>query len=124
MFHTTEDGSVGREEGVLESLLVVAGLEGVLLQENVVHVLASELCDFISTVAVENAKEGEASTMLLVLLAIGLQKGQDGTVGILHADAPALHGRHAIEHAVIFAFGRLLKGYIIVSGAGFARTAR
>lgn len=40
--HTVEDGTVGCEESVLKALCVVASLEGILLKDDVVDVLAGE----------------------------------------------------------------------------------
>lgn len=40
--HTVENSAIGREETVLQTLSIVTRLEGVLLEDNVVNVLAGK----------------------------------------------------------------------------------
>jgi hypothetical protein len=55
--HTTQYRPISGEKAVFERLFVVAGLEGILFDENIGYVLASELSDLVSAMAIEDAKE-------------------------------------------------------------------
>lgn len=90
--HTAQNGAVSSEEAVLEGLFYVALLEGLLFCYDFVQVLARVDGDLVAAVTVVYAKEGQSLVGLGGLTAVnsGLQI-EDARVGILHADAPALH---------------------------------
>lgn len=113
---TVENGAIGGEEAILETLSVVAGLEGVLLEDDVGNFVAGEEGNLVAAMAVEDAKEGElvlgrvgGSTIGgSVDFGAGADEVEQGRVGILHADTPTLHGGHAVCESVILALvGRL-----------------
>lgn len=56
---------IGRKEAILETLGVVARLEGILLEYNIRHLLASEQSDLVSSMAVENTEKGESVRVCL-----------------------------------------------------------
>lgn len=100
---TTQDGAVSREEAVLEGLLDVALLEGLLLCDNLVQVLAGVDGHLVAAVAVVDAEESQALVSFAGLaFDVGLQV-EDAGVGILHADAPALHRGRAEDEVLAIA---------------------
>lgn len=99
--HTAQDGSVGGQETVLQSLLVVARLERILLRDDTVDVLAGVYGDVAAAVAIEDAEEGELARVLLGSLGVVFEQIQHCGVGIFHAYAPALHGRQAVDEPLI-----------------------
>lgn len=102
-YHTVQNGPVGRQKAVLQSLLVVAGLERLLLRHDVVDVVAGEEGDLVATVPVEDTEEGEFGRVFLGGLGVVGQQVEHRRVRILHAYAPALHGRQAIEQPFVSA---------------------
>lgn len=100
---TVENRPVGSEEAVLEALRVVTSLEGILLHNDLVYVLAREKRDFVSSVAVEDAEKGQLPGVLLGCVGSRVSEVELGRVGVLHADAPALHGGQAVDESVILA---------------------
>lgn len=87
--HTVENGAVGSQKAVLETLGKLSSLEGLLLKDDVVKIVAREEGDLVATVAVVNAEEGEGDVNGAAGGGLHVEYGR---VGVLHADAPALHG--------------------------------
>ena len=100
---TTEDSAVCGKEAVLERLLQVALLEGFLLGYDLVQVLAGIDGYLVTTVAVVNAEESQALVSLGGLALYSSLEVEDAGMGILHADAPALHRGGAEDVAVVMA---------------------
>lgn len=63
--HTVENSAIGREETVLQALSIVTRLESVLLEDNVVNVLAGKQCHLVTTVSVEDTEEGQLAGVRL-----------------------------------------------------------
>jgi hypothetical protein len=106
---TTQNGPVNGQEAVLETLLQVSLLEGLLLGDDAVQVLARVYGYLVAAVSVVDTKVREPLVGICRLAAVGsrLQVEQAG-VGVLHADPPALHRRRAEDKGVAFAaFGFL-----------------
>ena len=103
---TCENCPIGGQEAILERLLVVLFLECIGLCNELVQVLARKICDFISTVPIIYPKKAQSifgfRWFEFLTYFLSLQIENSG-VGILHADAPALHGRDAEGDAVILA---------------------
>ena len=105
--HTVKNCMVRRKESVLEALGVVSRLEVFLVHYDVVDVLASKQSHLVAAMSIKDTKKGELFGVGLGLVGRGDQV-EDGCVCILHADAPSLHGRDAIDESFIFALvGRL-----------------
>lgn len=115
--HTVEDGPIGSEEAVLETLSVISGLEGILLQNDIVDIRSGEQRNLITTMAVKNAKERELRVVNLLPISTRGFEVEYGSVGILHANAPALHGRYTPQKSVILALCRGLGRKRVVSNA-------
>lgn len=110
---TFQNSSIGCEETILQGLFNIALGESILSGDDLVQVLAGEQCHLVSTVAIVHTKEGE--TVFRIRRFVGdagilCLEVKNCSVGVLHADSPALHGRHTIHTAVIPALGRCLKG--------------
>jgi hypothetical protein len=109
-----ENCMVGGKETVLEALGVVASLEGLLVHYDVVDVLAGKEGNLVAAVSVKDAEKG-----LLVGGGLGLvgrgDEVKDSRVGVLHADAPALHGGDSVEELFILALVGRLEGHELVS---------
>lgn len=109
---TAENGPIGGEEAVLQSLFYVALLERVLLRYDLVEVVAGVDGYLVAAVAVVDTEEAQAKVgrggfAFLALSAIRLEVKHAG-VRILHADAPSLHRRDSVDDAVILAGRRFL----------------
>lgn len=100
---TVEDGPVCCEKAVPEPLSVVTSLEAILIHDDAMYIVASKKCDLFSPVAVENAKKGQSDRLGLGVVAGEFAEVENSRVGVLHADAPALHGGQPVEKSVILA---------------------
>jgi hypothetical protein len=79
-----------------------------LLCNNAVDVIASEERNVAAAMAVVNAEEGELGSVLFGGLRVILEQVEFRRVCILHAYAPALHGRQAVKEPFISAIRRCL----------------
>jgi hypothetical protein len=75
-----------------------------------VNVLACKQGYFIATVPVEHAKKGESVAVVGLFAALKDERPEVELCGmsVLHANAPALHGRHTPDELVILALFRNL----------------
>lgn len=73
--HTVEDGSVGGEETVLQSLRIIASLESILLKNNIMNIFARKQRYRTTAMTVENAEKGEFGRVNL-----GVEVGAGGEI--------------------------------------------
>lgn len=108
--HTGENSPIGGQEAILETLVVLSGLEGVLLLQDLVDVFAGEERYFVTSVAIKNTKEGELFGMSFgIFVGRRWHDVEDSRVGVFHADTPALHGRDTVEKTSILTLVGSLK---------------
>ncbi len=100
---TVQYRPVCRQETVLQSLLVIARLECLLLRDDIVEMFAGKEGNFVAAMAIEDSKKGKLVRVCLRRLGIVGEQVEYRGVGVFHADTPALHGRDAIEQSVILA---------------------
>lgn len=109
LIRTAQNGPVGGQEAVFQRLLKVEIRKGLLLGDNLVEIVPSVQGHSVSTVAIIDSEEADPCLLVgrLAVGALGLQV-QDAGVSVLHADAPSLHGRDAIDDAIVGAAVRRL----------------
>lgn len=54
---TAKYRTIGSEEGILEGLVIIAGLECILLFEDIVDTSSGKFGNLVATMAIENPKE-------------------------------------------------------------------
>lgn len=98
--HTVKNGAVCSQEAVLESLGIVARLEGILIENDVVDVFAGEQCNLVAAMTVKNTEEGKRNVDRSAGRGFQVEHSR---VRVFHADAPALHGGDAVDKSFILA---------------------
>ena len=112
---TFQDGTIGRQKAVLQSLLDIAGFKGLLLCDNLMDIISREQGYFVATMPVVYTEESQTfvgvGLLLLLIRELRLQV-EDSGMGVFHTNPPALHGRNAIDAAFILTLGGSLKKVI------------
>jgi hypothetical protein len=104
--HTVKNGPVSRQKTVLQTLDIFSRFEGILLGNDLMNILSRKQRYLVTSMTVEDSEESQPVSGGVGVLA---NQVEHRSVGVLHANTPALHGRHAVGESIISAlFGSLL----------------
>lgn len=113
-FLTGKNGSISSQEAILQGLFNVTLFEGLLLRHNLVKKFPGIDSHLVTSVAIVHAEEakplvqGGRGYLLACLSAVGVQV-ENGSVRVLHTNAPALHRRNTVDEGFALAIVRVLE---------------